>query len=125
MVGVCLSAILLTACQAGHEARVHQKLDAYVGQSVAQLALVLGTPTTQFAAGAGKMAFEWEHSTESHIPGIAAPVGNTLVYSAPHSQQGECRVSVVAHASVPKPTLGDWIIETWHYHSTHGGDVCI
>ncbi|SRR6266436_6262828 len=113
---------LLTACQAAHEARVHKKLDAYLGGSVAQLALMLGPPTTQFSAGSGKMAFEWENYTESHVPGIAVPVGNALIYSAPHSQQGQCRISVVAHTSVPNPTLGDWIIETWHYHSPPGSN---
>jgi hypothetical protein len=67
------------------------------------------------------MIFQWEHYDEVHAPGVAVPVGNALIYSAPHSQQRECRVSVVAHTSAPNPTLGDWIIENWRY----AGNGCI
>jgi hypothetical protein len=111
----------LFACKAAQQARVNEHFNSYIGKPVSDLALILGPPTTQFAAGTGRMAFQWEHYDEAHSPGVAVPVGNTLIYSAPHSQQRECRVSVVAHTSALNPNLGDWIIDNWRY----AGSGCI
>jgi hypothetical protein len=46
-----------------------------------------------------------------HSSGIAVPIGNALIYSAPRSTQRECRLSVVAKTTSSTPGLGDWIIE--------------
>src|ERR1700730_1269500 len=105
----------LIACKAAQQTRGNDQFNSYIGRPVSELALVLGPPTTQFAAGSGRMAFQWEHYDEAHSPGVAVPVGNALIYSAPHSQQRECRVSVVARTSALNPTLGDWIIDSWRY----------
>jgi hypothetical protein len=118
---VFLLATSFAACTAARQAKVHDKLDSYLNKPVSELALVLGPPTTQFATGNRQMAFQWEHYDEAYSPGIAVPVGNSLIYSAPHSQQRECRVSVVALTSSPNPNQGDWIIKSWRYN----GNGCV
>ena len=119
---VILLAVSLSACTtAARQAKVHEKLDSYLNKPVSELALILGPPTTQFATGNRQMAFQWEHYNEAYSPGIAVPVGNSLIYSTPHSQQRECRLSVVALTSSPNPSLGDWITKSWRYN----GNGCI
>jgi hypothetical protein len=114
-------AIFLTGCAAVRQKEVIAKFDSYLGRPVSDLALALGPPTTQFDAGGGKMAFQWEHVIQGETAGAATGVGGTMIFNPLHPYERECRVSVVAATTIPNPSLGDWIIQHWEYH----GNDCI
>jgi hypothetical protein len=100
-------ALSLAGCFATAAERVRHNLDNMVGHPVSELALKLGPPQYQFAAGQGTMAFQWERQ------GVHRAHGAVRVE--------ECRLSVIARSASLSPTLGDWIIERWEYT----GNACV
>jgi len=109
---------LLAACSWQQAVQQHQEqqsrmtrsLNAYVGKSVADVALDRGPPTSTIDMGPGKRGFEWEIATEAPEAAKPAP-GSFIASTAPASQQ-ICVVSFVAGTTKPSPSLSDWIIES-------------
>jgi hypothetical protein len=92
------------------QSRMTKSLNAYLGKSVADVALDRGSPTNTIEIGAGKRRFEWEITTET--PEVAKPApGSSIAATVPASQQ-TCLVSFVAWTTNPAPSLSDWIIES-------------
>jgi hypothetical protein len=92
------------------QSRMTRSLNAYVGKSVADVALDRGPPTNTIDMGPGKRGFEWEITTET--PEVAKPApGSSIAATVPASQQ-TCLVSLVAWTTNPSPSLSDWIIES-------------
>jgi hypothetical protein len=110
--------LLLASCSWQQAVQQHQEqqgrmarsLNAYVGRSVADVALDRGPPTNTIDMGPNRRAFEWEITTEA--PEIAKPApGSNIAVTVPASQQ-TCLVSFVASTVSSSPSLADWIIET-------------
>ena len=107
-----LALIVAAGCGRMRAQKINETLNSYIGRSVSDLALRLGPPTTDFASGNGRHAFQWE--TASQGPGAVVPLGSALIAVPPQKRQ--CRVSVVASTSKSNPTLGDWIIEHYEWN---------
>jgi len=92
------------------QSRMTRSLNAYVGKSVADVALDRGPPTSTIDMGAGKRGFEWEITTEALE--VAKPAPGSFVASTVPAGQQTCLVSFVAWTNKPAPSLSDWIIES-------------
>jgi hypothetical protein len=92
------------------QGRMERSLNAYVGRSVADVAIERGSPTSTTDMGGGRRGFEWEITTER--PEVAKPApGSGIAATVPASPQ-TCVVSFVASTTKPSPSLSDWIIES-------------
>ena len=84
-------------------------MDAYIGQTVGDVAARFGPPTEDFAIiDNGQMAFQWDHFGAAPAPGSNAPVARSTL--------GECRVLVSTlpiSGDAPPATLGNWTIQSW------------
>jgi hypothetical protein len=86
-------------------------MDAYIGQTVADVAARFGPPTGDFAIiDNGQMAFQWDHFGVEQSPGPAANV------PAGRPSLGGCGVLVSTlpiSGDVPPAILGNWIVKSW------------
>jgi hypothetical protein len=110
--------LFLTSCALKQAADEHQErqsrmtasVNAYIGKSVADVALDRGPPTSTIDLGANKRGFQWEITTERPERSVPAP-GSPIAVTLPPSEE-TCLVSFVASTSNPSPSLSDWIIES-------------
>jgi hypothetical protein len=92
------------------QSRMTETVNAYIGRSVADVALGRGPPTDTIDMGANKRGFQWQITTERPEMAMPAP-GSNIAVTLPPSQE-TCLVSVVAATTVSSPSLSDWIIES-------------
>src|SRR5258708_7389779 len=89
---------LLIGCateQQRQATKMERNLAAYVGRSVADVALDHGPPTETIDMGSDKRGFQWRKTAQT--AGVAVPVGGSLVTLPPEQQT--CTVSFVATTS--------------------------
>jgi hypothetical protein len=98
-ISVILAGALLSGCAAARQEQTNKNFNTYLGRSVAELALKLGPPQGQIPMGGGKMGFQWVVNGSYTTPGIAVPVGSTVVYDPPETQLTQCRMSVTARTT--------------------------
>lgn len=105
----------LGGCETTQEAEAQRQVsyNQWINQSVATAALQWGAPQSSFDLVPGKRVFEWTFHSQS--PGVAMPIGGSVVWTAP--RQLSCTVAFTArhHWSGVAPTngLAEWIIEGW------------
>ncbi|HEY2185094.1 MAG TPA: hypothetical protein VGH39_08870 [Xanthobacteraceae bacterium] len=87
-----------------------QSLNAYVGRSIADVALERGPPTNVIELGSSRRDFQWETTAES--PERVTPSPGSRMASTVPPGQDTCRVSFVASSATSSPSLSDWIIES-------------
>jgi hypothetical protein len=92
------------------QSRMAETVNAYIGRSVADVALGRGPPTDTIDMGANKRGFQWQITTERPEMAMPAP-GSNIAVTLPRSQE-TCLVSVVAATTESSPSLSDWIIES-------------
>lgn len=88
--------------------KMGELLSPYVGRSIADYVVEKGPPATATQLSADKKLFEWIWSRQT--TGAAVALSNGMVLSRPAGTES-CKVSIVAKATVPNPTLSQWIIE--------------
>jgi hypothetical protein len=92
------------------ESRMAKSVNAYIGRSVADVAVDRGPPTNVVDVGSSKRDFQWEIMTERPERPMPAP-GSGIAATVPPGQE-TCLVSFVASSANPSPSLSDWIIES-------------
>jgi hypothetical protein len=92
------------------ESRMAQSITAYIGKSVADVALDRGPPTHVVNVGSSRRDFQWETTTEAPERPLPAP-GARMASTVPPGQE-TCLVSFVASSPTSSSSLSDWIIES-------------
>ena len=93
------------------QSRMTATVNAYIGRSVADVALDRGPPTSTIDMGANKRGFAWETATETPARAMPAPGVSGIAVALPPGEE-TCLVSVIASTTNPSPSLSDWIIES-------------
>jgi hypothetical protein len=92
------------------QGRMTRSLNAYVGRSVADVALERGPPTNTIDMGPGKRGFEWQFATARPEMALPAPASGVAATLPPGQEM--CSVSLVASSPTSSLSLSDWIIES-------------
>lgn len=97
------------------KSQMKASLDPLIGRTIADHVVMKGPPAGQVPLGNGRAVFSWKWNDTVNRPGIVAPVGGMMVYTAPTVVQRECVVALTAKTASPQPTFSDWIIESWRW----------
>ena len=92
------------------QSRMTRSVNAYIGRSVADVAVDRGPPTNVVDVGSSKRDFQWEIMTERPERPMPAP-GSGIAATVPPGQE-TCLVSFVASSTKDSPSLSDWTIES-------------
>lgn len=101
----------LSGCVTMQQSKMNSALAPWVGQSIASYAMTKGPPSSTVDLGPGTRLFIW--NWQQTVPGIVAPIGGNLIYTAPGVRQ--CVVRFTATSASAKPTLSDWVISSWNW----------
>jgi hypothetical protein len=92
------------------QGRMTRSLNAYVGRSVADVALERGPPTNTIDLGPKKRGFEWQFAAARPEMAMPAPASGVAATLPPGEEM--CSVSLVASNATSSPSLSDWIVES-------------